>query len=172
MRGIEPRTPFLPRKCSTTELHRQACLRKQEWARLTWWAGWESNPQGQHGQRFYRPSPLPTGLPALQEPTKGFGPQLYSSLLSKSQRRDLNPQLYPPLLPKSRERDSNPRPTVYKTVALPLSYLGKSGGLCSTSQNRCPACRQAGLPLSYAGISFSCNSNNKSFIMLSFFFNL
>jgi len=26
--------------------------------------------------------------------------------------------------------------------------------------------------LSYAGISFSCNSNNKSFIMLSFFFNL
>ena len=59
MRGIEPRTPFLPRKCSTTELHRQACLRRQEWV------GWESNPQGQHGQRFYRPSPLPTGLPTL-----------------------------------------------------------------------------------------------------------
>lgn len=65
MRGIEPRTPFLPRKCSATELHRQARLRKQEWTRLTWWAGWESNPQGQHGQRFYRPSPLPTGLPTL-----------------------------------------------------------------------------------------------------------
>lgn len=122
MRGIEPRTPFLPRKCSTTELHRQACLRKQEWA------GWESNPQGQHGQRFYRPSPLPTGLPALQEPAKGFGPRLYFSPLPRSQRRDLNPQ-----------------PTVYKTVALPLSY---------------------------AGISFSCNSDNKSFIMLSSFFNL
>lgn len=29
MRGIEPRTPFLPRKCSATELHRQpACADK------------------------------------------------------------------------------------------------------------------------------------------------
>ena len=71
MRGIEPRTPFLPRKCSTTELHRQACLRRQEWV------GWESNPQGQHGQRFYRPSPLPTGLPTLQEPAEGLEPTTY-----------------------------------------------------------------------------------------------
>ena len=50
----------------------------------------------------------------------------------------------------SRERDLNSRPTVYKTVALPLSYLGIFGAgltqnscssgvflvsLCSTSEN-------------------------------------
>src|SRR5439155_3755358 len=46
-----------------------------------------------------------------------------------------------PWLAWSRRWDSNPRPTVYETVALPLSYFGPSARRDSTSRLAAPANR-------------------------------
>ena len=100
--GLEPETPSLPWKCSTTELRRR---------RLN------NNFQQVNNQSLRRQTRFSLVLEEGFEPSKAQGQQIYS---------------LPPLttwVPQqncgtSQERDLNPRPTVYKTVALPLSYPG------------------------------------------------
>ena len=100
-------------------------------------------------------------MASLQEPESTVGFEPTTGDLSIRPERKLAGGIEPPtgglsvrtpLTPSvSRRRDLNPRPSVYKTLALPLSYAGTRGVHSHAfGVPRIPRDKTAALPLSYA----------------------
>ena len=135
--------------------------------------GQDSNLRSPFGRQIYslvQLAALPPQLVGIRLAIFRFAFAKLLTLVNSSSQNYFVILLINKFLFVSRDRDLNPGPTVYKTVALPLSYLGRpilrdpvhsaSSSNFSTNvlgQNNCPACKRyalalrAGLPLSYAG---------------------
>ena len=130
------------------------------WARScgaagVWWAGRESNPHSRRRLIYSQRSSPPAQPAPVRAPTRdgrrrwpivseSRGPLNRSgstreSPVARPQRKGLSTMSNArPLRTWSRGWESNPQPPVYKTDALPLSYLGASRPSVTTQRRRSP----------------------------------